>query len=125
MQPAVHDITIYRGDNYELFVRLREKVWNAGTNTWIPGDYINLTGFTGKAQFRADEDASTVAVEFTVTLGNQSTVPGAAYMRLSAAQTAALTVLTGKYDLQFTDGSANTQTYLKGTVTVTKDVTRT
>jgi hypothetical protein len=123
MQPAEHNITIYRGDNFELFVRLREKTWNAATNTFIPGAYLDLTGQTGKAQLRQDEDSTTVAAEFTVDLGNQSTTPGSAYIRLTATQTAGLTITSGKYDLQFTVGG-ETLTYLRGNVTITKDVTR-
>lgn len=124
MQPATHDITIYRGDNFELFVRLREKTWSAGTNTFVPGAYIDLTGQVGKAQLRETEDSSTVSAEFAVTLGNQSTTPGSAYMRLTAVQTAGITITSGKYDLQFTL-AGETLTYLKGNVTITKDVSRT
>jgi hypothetical protein len=124
MQPAVHDITIYRGDSYELFVRLREKVWDAETSTFIPGSYISLASMTGKAQLRATADDASVAVEFTVTTGNQTTTPGSAYMRLTAAQTGGLTLTEGVYDLQFTDASTNVQTYLKGAVEIVKDVTR-
>ena len=123
MQPAEHNITIYRGDNFELFVRLREKTWNAATNTFIPGAYIDLTGQTGKAQLRENEDATAVIAEFDVQLGNQSTTPGSAYVRLTPAQTAGITVTSGKYDLQFTVGG-ETLTYLRGNVTITKDVTR-
>lgn len=124
MQPAEHPIKIYRGDSYELFVRLREKVWSSATNTFVPGDYIDLTGMTGKAQLRETKDSSTVAAEFAVTLGNQSTTPGAAYMRLTPALTSGLTIDSGFYDLQFTDGSADVQTYLAGNVEILKDVTR-
>lgn len=120
MKPAPLDIEIYKGDTFELFVRVRERLSNGD-----PGDYVDLTGATGKAQIRATEASNTVDAEFTVTLGNQITTPGSVYLSLSTAQTTALAATTSsKWDFQITFADAKVRTLLKGTATVLAEVTR-
>ena len=114
MTPAQKDITLYRGDTYELFARIKDG----------SGVYRDLTGWVGLAQYRATVDDSTVLATFSVVLGNQTTAPGSFFMRLTDTVTAALTVLSGVYDLQFTFPDGTKGTYMAGKVTVTKDVSR-
>jgi hypothetical protein len=122
--PAVKDITVKRGDTFELFARIRDKVWDAGTSTYIPGPYKNLTGWTGLSQIRLTADTpDPVLATMSVVLGNQGTTPGSFFLRMTSTVTATLTV-NGVYDVQFTLPDASVQTYLGGAVTISKDVTK-
>lgn len=123
MQPVQCDINVYRGDDFELMVRLRAGFWD-GTQ-WVPGVYMDLDGWMGKAQIRASEDAAAVLAEFAVEILPQSgdTLGG---VRLTLADTVTKNLATaGVWDLQFTDVDDRVNTYLKGKVTISKDVTRT
>ena len=123
MTPYHKDITIRRGDTKTIFFRIRERTWN-GTE-WVAGAYRDLTGWTAKSEIRPDADSNTVLATFTPTLSDQSTVPGGVTLKLSAATTAALNFTTpAVWDVQLTDGSGNVHTYMEGTVTLTKDVTK-
>ena len=125
VQPAAQDLTIYQGDTYDFFFRLRERVWDSGSETYVAGSYIDLTGYTnGKAQIRATPADSTVLAEFTVTLSNQSTIPGGVLLTLTASQTAALPTTGGVWDVQLTSPTAEIRTYIAGAVRVLPEVTR-
>jgi hypothetical protein len=123
MRPAVHNIEIYRGDTFEIFFRVRTKVFNEIDQEWEPGPYKVLTGWTGLAQIRASADAVSIDATLTVTLSNQTTTPGGVLCRLTPTETAALSITAGVWDVQLTDGT-DTFTYITGSVAVVKDVAR-
>jgi hypothetical protein len=118
MKPPTFNIEIYQGDTFSMFLRIRALDANGD-----PGNYLDLTGSTAKAQVRANAAADPPDAEFTCTLGNQSTVPGSLFVELSPAQTAALTG-NGVYDVQITHADGRIRTYLAGTTTLIKEVTR-
>lgn len=115
---ANYPIKLYRGDAYDQSFRLREKLPDGSS-----GDPLVLTGCTVAAQIRATEDAATPLAEFDCALGAD---PGVVTIALTAAQTAALTGSNkiGVWDLQVTWPDTKPRTYLRGPVTLTKDVTR-
>ena len=119
MKPATHNIEIYKGDTYTKFIRIRSKDENGD-----PGPYVDLTGATPKAQIRLNEDDTEVKAEFTATLGNQTTFPGSINLLLTATQTRALTAVNHVWDMEVTHADGSVRTYLKGSVTVIKEVTR-
>jgi hypothetical protein len=128
VKPAVHDTSIYRGDTYELFFRVRTQVWNpllnGGAGGLEPGPYRDLTGFTGAAQFRSSPDAvDPPELIFTVTIVDQLVTLGGVLVYASPAQTAAIAISAGVYDVQLSDG-VDKWTYIKGAVAVDPDVTR-
>lgn len=116
--PATFDISIYQGDSYDLFFRVKAR------NALGDMVYQDLTGATGKAQVRADKTTATVAAEFTCTLSNQSTTPGGMLLHLAPAATTGLTITAGVWDCQITYSNGDVKTVLAGNVTVTKEVTR-
>lgn len=124
MKPWPHDLSIRRGDTKELFFRVRERVWDETTSAYIPGAYRDLTGWTVLAQYRATEDANEVLAEFAATIMDQGVTPGGVLLRLTPAQTASLTILTGVWDCQLTDPAGDVYTYIAGKVAVDKDVSR-
>lgn len=122
MKPAKLDLFVKRGDTFEVFFRVRERVLVG--SEYVDGDYVNLTGWTGLCQVRQSEDAATIDVEISVVIADQVASLGGVFMRLTAAQTTALTIASGKYDLQFTKPDTTVHTFLEGTVTVSKDYSR-
>lgn len=118
MRPATYALEIYQGDTFEVTVRLRTVV--NGT----PDAYMNLTGYTGKAQVRETIAAPTPAAEFAVTVLDQVATPGGVKIALTAAETAAIPVKAHVWDLQLTSGAGATRTWLKGDVTIIGEVTR-
>lgn len=122
--PGVLPISIYLGDTFELPLRLRS-IDAEG----ILGDYLDLTGWTLKAQIRDTTDG-TVRAEFTVEPGDQGDPPaidgGQGYVLLSLThlQTAALPAdAESRWDLQYTDTLGKVRTLLKGSVTLEGEIT--
>ena len=120
----VHNIVVKRGDTKEIFFRVRTQVWNDTLSIWQPGAYRDLTGWEVLAQIRSTEDSNTVVATFTATLADQVTTTGGVYLKLSPATTAALTVENGVWDCQLTSPSGDVYTYVEGTYTLDKDVSR-
>lgn len=110
--PSEKNISLYQGDTFELLFRLK-----SGTS------YVDLTGATPTAQIRASADAASPIISFTAALTDQTATPGGVMLTLSAAQTSGLTA-NGVWDVQLAYPDGSVKTYLKGTVTVVKEVTR-
>ena len=124
MIPADHPITIKRGDTFSLFARARDKVWDPVNSVYVPGDYKDITGWTGTCQLRTTEDAVDVEAVATITLGNQEIVPGSFFMTMTPAITGAIVASSGVYDIQFVTPAGEVHTYVSGEWTLSKDVTR-
>lgn len=115
MLPVNQNLSIYKGDTFVYTFKLRTK-----TATGQPGAYVDLTGCTAKAQIRASQDDATVMAEFATATGGTT---GSVTLTLSPTQTAALTS-NGVWDAQITFADGTVKTYLAGTTTVVKEVTR-
>jgi hypothetical protein len=129
MTPWKKDIGIRRGDTKEIFFRVRTKVWDPGTSTYIPGPYKDLTGYTVTSQVRETKGSSSTLLTFTITLGDQSDLVdgrGAVFMKIDDADTQAVStaISTGVYDVQFQEPDTDKFTYIEGNVTFDEDVTR-
>lgn len=125
MQPAQCDIQIYRGDYFEMTLRLREGTINGASYT--PGAYLDLTDWEPKAEIRANVDATGPPLATLTTEVLDQTMPGTkggVHLFLPADTSAALTATNAVWDVQLTDTQDRVYTYLRGTVTITKDVTR-
>lgn len=81
---------------------------------------LNLTTYTGAAQFRKHFTSSN-SVSFTVTLGGNN---GIVTLSLSANATANVTPGRFMYDVELTDSSNNITRVVEGIVTVTPNITR-
>lgn len=104
--PKRYDIDIYQGDTFEVILNFKD-VSNVG---------VDLTGFTGRAQFKPTTGAP---VDLTVTT-NYNAVNGAVQILLSDTS-----ALVGDYswDLELQDAGGRKRTYIGGKVTVTADIT--
>ena len=123
MTPAQCDIQLYRGDYFEMTLRLRSGTIDGLTYT--PGPYLDLEGWTPKAEIRATVDATTALTSFVTTLLDQADFPGGVHLSLPSASSATLAVPSAVWDVQLTDPAGRVHTYLRGAVAITKDVTRT
>lgn len=123
MQPAPQDLSIYQGDSFDFFFRVRERDWDPFTETYTAGPYVDLTGWTGKSQIRQTHEATDILAEFTVTFSNQATTPGGVLLTLTPAQTVALPA-KGVWDVQLTNTAGEIRTFIAGSVTTSREVTR-
>lgn len=138
MQPVAQDINIYQGDVRNFFFRVRQQVFNPLSGLYEPGDYTDLTNWTGKSQIRnlAGNQNTSLLAEWTVNIVNQTSTRGGVLLRLSPAQTAALpqsgptigaalaAVPTLVWDVQLTDPTGDPYTFIAGGVRVLPEVTR-
>lgn len=113
--PASSDITVYQGDTFEYFFRIKDTA---------TGVYFDLTGWTIRAQIRATAAAVNPLATFTVTLSNQATIRGGCLLSLTPVQTAALSKTGGVWDVEFTEPDGTVTTYIAGKVEVIEEVTR-
>jgi len=105
------DLTIYEGADFFQKFQI--------VNTL--GDVQDLTGYTGKAEFR-DAAGGTLFGTFTVVLG---TTDGMMDLKMEDALTDALTPGTYVYDVFITNTSTDDiQNVLSGTVTVVARITQ-
>lgn len=120
MIPGSVDITVYQGDTYTLFFRVRNQ-----NPDGTPGAYIDLTGYVGLAQIRAKAtDPDPPLATFAVTLADQVLSRGGVTLTLTPAQTAPLPVTGGVWDVQLTAPDGSVHTYLAGNVIVLQQVSR-
>lgn len=109
--PATLDISIYRGDDY-----VHQFTFMDNEDPPAPKD---LTAYTFKAQIRdRPENGQILYAEFDIDTSQAE--DGIIILSLPASVT---TFSPGYWDLETDDGD-NVQTWLKGTVNVSGDVTR-
>lgn len=118
MLPGKQDFEHYRGDTFGATVELHEK-----TPEGEEGPVLDLTDAEVNAQLRVDED--TPDPDFIAFVATIQDPPTLGRVRLALAK-ATTTQMSGtyKWDLQVTWPSGEDKTYLAGTFTITKDVTR-
>lgn len=97
---------------------------SGGVLTYYPP--LDLTGYTGRMQVRANQAAQDVLLELTTENGgiNITGPTGTIEMRSTAAATAALTFGGGVYDLELTATDGFVTRLAQGAVTVSREVTR-
>jgi hypothetical protein len=126
MKKATFNIEFVRGDSYSLFGRVRTKVWDSETSTYVPGPYRDLTGWVGRAQVRATPASTTVLFTFDVELGDQQAAPGSFFIKAQPSDTAALpdNQVNAVWDLEWTSTTNEVITPIGGTVKLEIDVSR-
>ena len=106
--PGSHNLTLYRGDSFTQAFTF--------TQGGVP---LVLPASGWLCQVRASTSSDAVSGTFAVDSSGAGS--GVVVISVTAAESAVFS--PGVYDLQLTDGSA-VRTYLRGMVTVTKDVSR-
>lgn len=116
MIPVELTLTLTRGDSFEESYRLRDL---------DPEVLFTLTGMTGLAQIRLVEDAPGILTSFTVTLMDQTAVPGGFTLSLTPTEAAALPPGKAVSDVQFSNAGVTVrETYVKFDITVEADTTK-
>lgn len=104
----VVNLDIYRGDSYEHEFQ------------WLHDDVpVPLASWTGVAKIKDRLDGVVLA---TVTVTKTDAVNGWFTVTLTGAQTSALTITTGVWDVQFTHTDTRVVTPVSGAVVVSRDV---
>jgi hypothetical protein len=114
--PAYAAISIYRGDSYELYIRVR---------TSDPDIYVDLTGGTVHSQIRPEPNSRQLITEFLVTILDQTDpdTMGGVVLGLTPQQTSQVT-RNGAYDVRIFWPDDTVETVLAGPMTLIQDVTR-
>jgi hypothetical protein len=118
MQPGIYNLALYKGDTKRLTVTLKS---GPDLDNLTP---INLTGATAAAQIRATVAGGSIMAEFDCTLSGTPT-DGVVNLHLPPVDAEALIPGSAVWDLEVTRAGGDVETYLKGTVTITDDVTET
>lgn len=117
MLAGIYNITCEQGATFE-----RSIVWRQRSR--LP---MNLTGYTARLTVRPYAASEEAILELTST-GNDITFPsptaGLLKITIAAATTADLTPQVGEYDLELQSPSGVVIRLLRGTFTITPEVTR-
>lgn len=110
-------IIILQGETFSKVV-----TWKAGT----PAVPVDLTGCTARMQVRAAVDAADVLLELTTENGRIliGGLAGTVTLRLTAAETAAITWPRGVYDLEVVHADASVRRLVAGSIKLSPEVTR-
>lgn len=100
----------------------KQVTWKTGT----PALPVDLTGCSARMQARSDVKSSTTLLDLTtanggITLGGAA---GTVTIRLTAAQTEAITWLSAVYDLEVVMADSSVRRLMYGSITVSPEVTR-
>jgi hypothetical protein len=119
MQPAIIDLTIYKGSTYSKSLQ-----WKTGS----PATPVNLTGCTARMQIRPDVTSNTVLDTLTTENGKITIVDatqGKLRINLTSTQTAAYNFTQAAYDLEVVyPGGEPVYRLIEGCVSVDPEVTR-
>lgn len=113
--PGQHNFTLYQGTT------LRK------TFTWLANNVpVDLTGYTGRCQFRASYQELTPALNMTSLNGGiiVDSLAGQITLYATDVQTAQLTADKYFYDLEIIDAVGDVSRLIYGTVTLVKEITR-
>ena len=119
MKPASLNLTIYQGSTF-----VKPFQWKTGT----PAAAVDITGYTARMHIRKKLKDTDYTLELTT--DNERIVitdmlNGKFEIRLTAAETATLPVMTGMYDFEIIAADSETVYRLfEGSVTVDPEVTR-
>lgn len=111
--PALLNLSLYIGDT-----------WARTFNLVDDGVAIDMTGYVPRIQLRATPNSSAIEADWgpDYFTGDQSV--GEFILTVPADETADLRARAYSYDFEITDGAEEVRTYLFGTLTASKDVTR-
>lgn len=114
--PLNDSFSIYRGDDFS-------RTYQIATGSVAVSTPVDLTGSAITSQVRKSENASgNPLVSFSVI--NRVDAEGKFTLSLSNTATASLPAGEFPFDIQITTGAGKVTTYIKGTVEVVSDVTR-
>jgi hypothetical protein len=111
--PATYNLTIQAGEDFRLVLTLKDAT----------GTVQNLSGYSYKSQYRSAA-APSGTIYATYSCSVLSPTAGTVSVRLSKAQTTALTGTQGVWDLLQTDSGGADSYLLKGKALVQPTVTR-
>lgn len=123
--PPVVDLDLYRGDRYELFLRISDYDWDETSQTWVFVDYLDLTPWTITGSIKDTVDSNTELGTFSISKSDQTTTDGKGGVLCVILPTTSKALAVGKYvyDVQGVLDANNVETFCRGSISVTGDVT--
>lgn len=114
--PGTYDIVLYQGTTFT-----EQLTWKDSS-----GDPVDLTGWTARMMARESVDAETAFITLTtendgIALGGAA---GTITLSMTDADTSALSIYSGIYDLELISDSGDVFRLLQGNLTVSREVTR-
>jgi len=121
-----YTITVLDADNFTLGVDTTTYDAYVSGGTADNGKPVDLTGYTARMQVRAKVTDTATVLDLTTANGGIVLGGTAGTIRIlaTAAQTAALTIASGFYDLELIDGTSAVRRLMEGAVTLSKEITR-
>lgn len=113
--PGLHNFTLYQGTT------LRKSF------TWLANNTpVNLTGYTGRCQFRTSHQDPNAALDLTTANGGVIVdgLTGKITLYATDVQTAALMADKYLYDVEIVDPTGDVSRLVYGAVTMVKEITR-
>jgi len=114
--PGTYDFDVYQGDTKEFSLAVSS---GPDGGPFVP---VDLTGCTAAAQIRETVTAASPSATITCVISDPT--GGVIDLSMTPAVTTTLTAGKKVWDIEITLSNGKKFTYLKGTVTVTADVTR-
>ena len=115
MTAAVHNFTVEAGATFVVIFK------------WLSsGAPVNLTGATAKLQVRETSKSSAVLFEASTANGKLSIAAalGEITLTITATESTAFAWTFGKYDLEVTNASGTIHRLVRGTVSISAEVTK-
>jgi len=117
MAAGTYNIEIEQGASFSRTITYQDSA----------GSAVDITGYTIRMQARETVNSSTAYIDINTTDGGVVITDAAAgefKLTLTAAQTSAITVERGVYDLEVVDVSGNVTRLLQGSVVLDREITR-
>jgi len=125
MASTISGITFKKNCN-DIYIQLYQGKTISFNVIWGGDTPIDITGYDARMQFRTDYDSATIETEFNVSNGRVTvgTVDGKFQFNMTAADSAALTISTGVYDLEVINDSGEVFLAMSGKYTILPEVTK-
>lgn len=117
MAVARQNLTVYQGADYQQSLEVRDE----------SSVLMDLTGYTFRGQAKVAYADANPVLEFEFTLRDQGTEPGVVDMRITAADTSALSIskrTTYKYDIEMVDTDSIVRRVVEGNIDLHPEVTK-
>jgi hypothetical protein len=117
MAVARQNLTVYQGADYQASLEVRDE----------SSVLMDLTGYTFRGQARTDYSAASPSLEFDFTIRDQVSEPGVVDMRITAADTSALSIskrTTYLYDIEMVDTNSIVKRIVEGRLELYPEVTK-
>ena len=127
MASTISGITFKKtGSCNDIYIQLYQGKTISFNLIWGGSTPVDVTGYDARMQFRTAYDSATIELEFNVSNSRVTvgTTDGKFQFNMTAADSAALTISTGVYDLEVINYSGEVFLAMSGRYTILPEVTK-